>query len=501
MRTNLDPIPSMHRLPGRLRTPALGMTLGVLLGGLSSCGAGEDLTAPQEGSIEIVTATSGSPPDPDGYQVSVDSGSSQPLTLADTLSQPGLSLGRHSVEITGIAAHCSVQGANPRAVDVVAGKATRVTFGVTCQTPPELGSLEATVMTSGFDIDPDGYEVAVDPSAVQPAPLDGTVTFEGIPAGMRTVRLTGVAGNCTVPGNPVVVSITPDQTTAVAFRVACWPPRSGRIAFSRDGDMYTIGADGTELRQLTGTFDPGVDEYPDWSPDGTKIAFARDEAIHVMNADGTDPARLTPDTLGDFQRWPRWSPDGRQLLFIYSWDPEGGGDLYRIGSDGTGLRQIHDNVLSASWSPDGRRIAVALAKFVPRSSTCCLESGLYLLDPEGANETTVIPAERGPGTLTVDWSPDGSRIALEAFGDLYLTDTLGSLFLLRPDRIEELATGSSVAWSPDGLRLAFTRSPYDGNTVFPNQIYIVNLDGGGEVQLTDTSRESFSGDSDPAWTP
>src|SRR5918994_3921648 len=46
-------------------------------------------------------------------------------------------------------------------------------------------------------------------------------------------------------------------------------PHNGKIAFTRNGAIYTVESDGSNLSQLTnGT--PQVDR-PVWSPDGTKI--------------------------------------------------------------------------------------------------------------------------------------------------------------------------------------------------------------------------------------
>ena len=48
----------------------------------------------------------------------------------------------------------------------------------------------------------------------------------------------------------------------------------GKIAFSLDGEIYIIDADGKNLRQLTDH--PAWDSKPVWLPDGRHIAFVSD---------------------------------------------------------------------------------------------------------------------------------------------------------------------------------------------------------------------------------
>lgn len=108
-----------------------------------------------------------------------------------------------------------------------------------------------------------------------------------------------------------------------------WSPVADVIAFTRKAgnnyDIYTIKADGSQLRRLT--TDPGNDAQCSWSPDGKWIAFStasggfKDESplypfnpqpygeIGVMRADGSQKMMLTDNqfeegTIG-------WMPLGR----------------------------------------------------------------------------------------------------------------------------------------------------------------------------------------------
>lgn len=68
-----------------------------------------------------------------------------------------------------------------------------------------------------------------------------------------------------------------------------WSPTGDLIAFysNRDGDfdVYTIRADGGDLRRLTNH--PGRDGGPSWAPDGRSLVFVSDSisrgTLHFMD--------------------------------------------------------------------------------------------------------------------------------------------------------------------------------------------------------------------------
>ena len=83
---------------------------------------------------------------------------------------------------------------------------------------------------------------------------------------------------------------------------------SGPFGGPRSSNVYTIGVDGTDLRQLThdrgGKVNDGLDS---WSPDGKKIAFVSNRRgtyeIYSINADGTGLTQITQGPEAHLASW------------------------------------------------------------------------------------------------------------------------------------------------------------------------------------------------------
>jgi TolB protein len=263
-----------------------------------------------------------------------------------------------------------------------------------------------------------------------------------------------------------------------------WSPDGRKLAFvsQRDGnsEIYVMNADGSAQENLTRQ--PANDSHPSWSPDGRKIAFVsrRDgnAEIYVMNADGSGQRNVTRTPSSDLD--PAWSPDGRAIAFVQKKPKPSQTYLYVVNADGSGLRRLTTrpaHLLNPSWSADGKTI----------------RHGRYLVHADGTGHTEL--PKNVP--LAGAWSPDGQRIA---FAVAYRTprvpetETDAGLWVVNADgsgsrRVARKAAWSNPAWSPDGRRIAFRR--FDGQlggpqpgSAGPSDLYAVNADGSGLRRLT-----------------
>jgi WD40 repeat protein len=405
-----------------------------------------------QGTLQVSVTVTGSQPDPDGFTISLDGPSRQSVPASGgTVRFEGVAAGSHSVALEGLASNCSVTGANPRSIEVRGGEVAQLEFSVACLS--QFGSVVVRSVTTGTDLDPDGYTVDLVPH-VSPGAIgaNDSLVFENVPLGAYGIELRDVALNCLVVPVPLAsVLVRAEAVTLVDLRLGCFPrdskivyetidgiflfdfraqtevnltpngwlnilpalsPDGSRIVFSSDrfspGDLelYVMNADGTGVIRLTNSSGVDIVSSGAWSPDGSRIVFTsvRDDPhgdIYVMNADGTGVVRLTNDPA--FDALPAWAPDGSRIAFLRTFDPEGISDIYLMNAaDGSGIVKLTNPGLdpgfginngAPAWSPDGSRIAhgsASMVNIISRDGAALGSANMY-------------------GDPT--WSPDGTAIA------------------------------------------------------------------------------------------
>ncbi|MFL5561399.1 MAG: metallophosphoesterase, partial [Gemmatimonadaceae bacterium] len=209
-----------------------------------------------KGSLTVSTTTTGADLDPDGYAVAVDGGAPQAITVNGTLTVAGLTAGAHTVTLSGLAANCTVSGANPQTVTVVAGSSVSVSLAVACVTTH--GDLAVSSTTTGVELDPDGYTLTVDgnPATARSLGINATVAVTGLSAGTHTVALSGLAPNCSAAVNPQTANVIAGTSTGIAFNVSC-ATTTGALTVTTtttgadpDPDGYAVSLDGGTPRAL-----------------------------------------------------------------------------------------------------------------------------------------------------------------------------------------------------------------------------------------------------------
>jgi TolB protein len=137
-------------------------------------------------------------------------------------------------------------------------------------------------------------------------------------------------------------------------------PDGRRVAFSAYGfpgapELVIVNSDGTGRRSIA---TQGI--QPVWSPDGSQIAFTRPNDarfgrgdLYIIGADGSNERPLTASAGLIDNATPAWSPDGQWIAFSRTTPyPSGGAsvDLYVIRPDGTALRNVTQGI-GQNWMP------------------------------------------------------------------------------------------------------------------------------------------------------
>ena len=118
-------------------------------------------------------------------------------------------------------------------------------------------------------------------------------------------------------------------------------------------------------------------------------------------------------------------------------------------------------------------------------------SATYLMDPDGSHIQRI---SSKPALGNFSWSPDGLRIAYADTSDIYFLDYKGNH--TRIPSSPGIDWGPD--WSPDGNAIAFVSERRDRG--YGHEIYIINVDGSEERQLTFSQQDGLY-DSNPDWSP
>jgi len=262
--------------------------------------------------------------------------------------------------------------------------------------------------------------------------------------------------------------------------------------------------------------------------DNLKVTVVVSNASDIYLTDlSGEPTNLTNSEGKEIM--PMWSPDGQRIAYLYDpYIPDGDNfNIHILTLESGETLEVEDLELTSEaamqWSPDGKFIAVTL-------------NTLFRVDTETGD---VMPLMEDNYASFVSWSPDSSRLAFLARGELYSMsvdgqelEQLGSENIYQPrymptiDTLTYIAsnetgigfylmdvddkavtslasfTGYNIygfAWSPDGEHLAFNVLPaYTSEAITSGgaDVYVINRDGSGLRSVTLDARDSLVG-----WSP
>jgi Tol biopolymer transport system component len=266
-----------------------------------------------------------------------------------------------------------------------------------------------------------------------------TVTIAAAAALALTAAATPAQATFTGRNGPLLFPFS--DNTGQDTRVENLPYRMGMLTVPRPGGKVE-----PQGWCSSPTYPPPCEPIVTMSfaPGGRLVAGVGETrgGVVVANRDGTGRRTLLPHGSSA-----SWSPDGRSLAVIDA------GDLFTLRGDGSDQRRLTrwnvsygsipagSGAASPAWSPDGR------IAFVHARSTRAASPATDVL--------SIDPATRGVKTLarvrdadSLDWSPDGRRLLFVSGARVHTVDPRGRSH--KRLRLPALA----ATWSPDGRFIA-----------------------------------------------
>ena len=266
-------------------------------------------------------------------------------------------------------------------------------------------------------------------------------------------------------------------------------------------DIFTMGADGSNQRQLTQT--TAHEGSVHWMKDGKSLTYVSDESgspqLWMMDAKGKNRRQIT-NREGGIKGF-LFSPNERKVILI--------ADLKIKAA----IKDIHPDLPQAS----GRLIDDLMYKHwdewletVPHP---------FVADFDGqniSNEVDILegepyecPSKPFGGIKELAWNPDGNTIAYSCrkkTGKDYAISTNTDIYFydLHGDKSTNITEGMmgydmNPVFSPDGRYLAWTSMERDGYESDKQRLFILNIESGEKRDLTaafDQSAESLSWSAD-----
>ncbi len=169
-------------------------------------------------------------------------------------------------------------------------------------------------------------------------------------------------------------------------------------------DLWTTGADGGNVRQLTN--DAAFDTDPTASPDGKFVVFSSNRAgIYNLWRINLESGEMTRLTNGTGEYYPQISPDGNWAVY-HRTSPGESIAVWKISTSGGSPAQLNSKATTrADISPDGKSVASTFRE----AGESNFSIAVYDFE-DGKNLKLLKPLAGARLFVPLRWSPDGRAI-------------------------------------------------------------------------------------------
>ncbi len=252
-----------------------------------------------------------------------------------------------------------------------------------------------------------------------------------------------------------------------------WSPDGNKIAFTEPkyAGIWVLDLKTNDYFQISDEIGAGYGFR--WSADGSKILarvskyekYRRYNAVKVFDLKNSQSYQLT-DYRTQMPALPQWAADNNHV-YLYTKNKL---EILSVSNENkmsTSANQISSSAPLVYWN----------------------DKNIFLLR-SGKTDTPNLPFE-GP-FLNVELSPDGQKLAFEKYG--------GNLYIynLRNQKLTDLGEGNHPQWSPDSKKIIYMIAKDDGYQFIQSDIYAINADGSGKINLTQTNDRI---EMNPCWAP
>ncbi len=250
---------------------------------------------------------------------------------------------------------------------------------------------------------------------------------------------------------------------------------------------------------------------PKWSPDGSMLAVTTSnyKGIDVVTYPDGNIIPLSEDRAAGFGM--QWSHDGQRIVArIANFENKRRTNALATFNVLTGKKTLLTDFVTRmpgvpEWTADDQYVYLngtdrfrlfpsnpnVSLKTLPQTEIMYVKQNQIKRREVAAKSESTIQVTTGePMNLTV--SPDGQKIAFEIYG--------GHMWVANVDGTHpvDLGVGFQPYWAPSSDKLTYMITTDDGQQFTSADVYVINIDGTGKVDLTNTD-DVF--EMHPSWSP